>query len=126
VQPSARAQFAPNQCRCVADGNIGIGPIRSLQYCRWQQYLRMGGFTSYYALHCHVAESSRKYSASQGYARMQSLWVLRTAKATMKKLLLAGVAALSMLGASAVHADDQPINEGEPPPARVIAVSVCK
>jgi hypothetical protein len=48
---------------------------------------------------------------------MQSLWVLRTAKATMKKLLLAGVAALSVLGASAMHADDQPIDE--PPPARV-------
>jgi hypothetical protein len=35
----------------------------------------------------------------------------------MKKLLLAGVAALSVLTASAAHA--QPIDEGEPPPARV-------
>ena len=50
---------------------------------------------------------------------MQSLWVLRTAKATMKKLFLAGVAALSVLGASAAHAADQPTDEVDAPPARV-------
>jgi hypothetical protein len=80
-----------NRNCCAADGNIGISPIRSLQYCRWQQYLRMGGFTSYNALHCHVAESSCKYGASPGYTRMQSLWILLTAKATIRKLFLSPV-----------------------------------
>jgi hypothetical protein len=37
----------------------------------------------------------------------------------MKKLFLAGVAALSVLGASAAPAADQPTDEGEQPPARV-------
>ena len=40
-----------NRNRCAADGNLGICPIRSLQYCRWQPNLRVGGFTSYNALH---------------------------------------------------------------------------
>ena len=37
---------------------------------------------------------------------MQSLWILRAAKATMKKLLLAGVAALLMATGTA-HADNE-------------------
>ena len=78
----------------IADGNIGIGPICSLQYCRRQPGLRMGRLASDNALQRHIAESPRKYSASQGYARMQSLWILRTAKAAMKKLFLTGIAVL--------------------------------
>jgi hypothetical protein len=50
-------------------------------------------------------EGPRKYGASQGYTRMQSLRILRTAEVKVKKLLLAGVAALSVLSASAAHAD---------------------
>jgi hypothetical protein len=52
-----------------------------------------------------LAEEWKTY-VEQGCTRMQSLWILRTAKVTMKKLSLAGVAALSVLTASAAaHAE---------------------
>jgi hypothetical protein len=54
----------------------------------------VGGFTSYNALLCLVAVGPPKYGKSQGYARMQSLRIMRTAEAAVKKLLLSGVAAL--------------------------------
>src|SRR5262245_47634855 len=54
-----------NRNCCVADGNIGIGPIRSLQYYRWRPDLCMGGITSDNALLSPIAATPKKIARAK-------------------------------------------------------------
>src|SRR5262249_24033529 len=99
--------------------------IRALQYCRWQPDLRMGGITSYNALPC--PETPRKNSASQGYTRRQSLRVVRTAKAAMKKLFLTGIATLFLATAAHTYADNpEPLLLPSQEKANFFTVQICR
>ena len=102
---------------CIADGNIGIGPINQscgwLLRWRWNVCRKSLLLVWDYVRHPSVpGQNFEKSSARAGYTRLQGIRTLRTAEAAVKKLLLTGIAALLMpaLLASSAYADNpQPL-----------------
>src|SRR6516225_6490076 len=104
---------------CIADGNIGIGPINQscgwLLRWRWDVCRKSLLLVWDYVRHPSVpGQNFEKSSARAGYTRLQGIRTLRTAEAAVKKLFLAGVAALSVLSASAAHAREWQGNMPKP------------
>ena len=112
---------------CIADGNIGIGPINQscgwLLRWRWDVCRKSLLLVWDYVRHPSVpGQNFEKSSARAGYTRLQGIRTLRTAEAAVKKLLLTSIAAL-LLATGGAHAQMSP----SPPTAgrwQIIATSV--
>jgi hypothetical protein len=94
---------------CIADGNIGIGPINQscgwLLRWRWDVCRKSLLLVWDYVRHPSVpGQNFEKSSARAGYTRLQGIRTLRTAEAAVKKLLLTGIAAL-FLATGAAHTE---------------------
>jgi hypothetical protein len=95
---------------CIADGNIGIGPINQscgwLLRWRWDVCRKSLLLIWDYVRHPSVpGQNFEKSSARAGYTRLQGIPTLRTAEAAVKKLLLTGIATL-LLTTGAAHATE--------------------